>query len=277
MNFYIIPGFFHLQRLAVFMLKINRTPALSVFRWMGQAWRILQGNFGTFVGVCFLYMMLQIMPFLLGTLLGQASIIFTPVIAIFAQFFACGIYTMIVGAMYEQPIRSSDVWIALKDKRKVPVIVTLSVINLLGSLLLSGGLESSMTSLQESLEAGTEPDSGAVLLIFTSVVFYTMLFFYTLPVAWFTDERRIGTMFKVSLIACLINLLPLTIFAIVAGALIMMSSFMLMLPVLVFAPWLMITYFLSFREIIQPLSPDSDQSDDSSQPPSSGNDDIMDA
>ena len=107
-------------------------------------------------------------------------------------------------------------------------------------------------TMSVAVEAQSGVETIVMLQLILMVALFTlvfMLFAYAVAIAYFLKEQRILVVLQTSFIACWRNVAALLIFGLVSVALVLLTIPTFFIGLVVVAPLLQITFFLSFNDV----------------------------
>ncbi len=230
-------------------LIVKRAPVTSASAWMKQAWQIFRTNPGLFIGInVFL------------AIVGVVAIV--PVVGILIlfvlPFLQAGFYSVIVAAQQNKPVEFAMIFKPFQILELRAPMLKMAAAQLLCSLPALYCVEQLMPALQQG-----QVDLPQLLLAVVLYMINLMLFAYAVPIIYFLRENRLYPVIQASVTACWRNVLPLTLYSVMAmgivltgvAVLLVLTSIipvigqLLILPmILVMMPIFSIAFFLSFSE-----------------------------
>jgi uncharacterized membrane protein len=222
-------------------LVVRRAPVQAGLKWLQQGWQIFKQQPGLWIQVVFTIHFLS----LLGALHPLLGII----VALLNPFLTAGLYSCIVARQRGVTVSFEMLFQPLKEPAFRAIFIRLAAANMLCSipLTLLG------TELFHQAQAGAI-DWWLTFAFAMGLCVVLMMFAYAVAIAYFLREQRLLPILQASLMACWRNVQPLTLYALLAIALLSTGIPTMMITWLLVLPLLSISFFLSFSEFFA-LSP----------------------
>lgn len=225
-------------------LIIRRVSATASLQWLTAAWQLFKQAPVVFVAMFLLTAGISFV-------LQQHQL--TTIIWIFLNpFLAAGFYKAVVGAQQHQRIAIDWLFQPLAEPSCRMILLTIGALK----LLLLTPLISFQQDLFQTMSVAVEAQSGVETIVTLQLVLMValftlvfMLFAYAVVIAYFLKEQRILTVLQTSFIACWRNVAALLIFGLVSVALVLLTIPTFFIGLIVVAPLLQITFFLSFNDV----------------------------
>lgn len=221
-------------------VQLNTVPLDAPFKWLGQGWRLFKEQSG-------LWMMMFFFIFaslLFSSLLGAIGMV---IYALVHPFLVAGFYHLAFKANHQIRGDINEFFVAFKDQQVVRIFIQLGLLSLVVSLL----TEPLTRPIVQAISEGTQADQTSIALLVLAQGSYWLFTFFAIPIAYFHHEQRLFTVLMYSFNACMRNIVPLLLFAFVSMLLFFFSFVLTLgLALIVVLPWLMITSYLAFHDII---------------------------
>lgn len=236
------------------------------FEWLNKGWFVFKGNAGGSLVLSIIFL-LAILLLILIPLVG----IF--LLMLFLPLLLAGLFIIAHKALTHDFVQIEDMRLGFEDANLRLPLLWLGLTMLAGGSLLFITLYPLSVELWEMLywpdeaniaKAMAEMASSSLLILFLQVgvvIVVIMCFFYATPLVLFEAQKPLDAI-SLSLLACLKNIVPLTVFAlmmIVLGALAALAfgvGYLVLIPVLAGAS------YASFRDVFDdPVEPDDDLED----------------
>jgi hypothetical protein len=245
-------------------MKIQLVAFRQCFVWLGAGWFAFKSNLGAWLVLSILFlitlMLLGILPFV--------GILF---VALFMPFLLTGLLVSAHRSLVGSLARVEDMLMGFNDDRLRRPLLQLGSFMALGTLLIFIALyplslealkatytAQSDTHLAATLAAMEQSSPVSLLLQMGVIALVLMAFFYATPLVLFEDQAPLDAVTN-SLLACLKNIIPLTLFGIMVLILGFVASFAFGLGYLVLIPVLASANYASFRDTFDPVEPPEDE------------------
>lgn len=246
-------------------MKIQFVAFRRCFVWLSAGWHVFKVNLGA-------WLVLSIFFLLVPMMLGMVPFIGILLIALFLPLLLAGLLVSAHKSLSSSQAQAEDIWLAFSDERFRRPLLRLGAMAVIGSLLLlvawyplSGEvlralyIPSSENRVGQELMLMAQASALGLFLQAGIMVVVLMGFFYATPLVLFEGVEPLDAI-AVSLVACLKNIVPLSLFAAMALALGVLATFAFGLGFLVLIPVLAGASYASFRDVFDPLEP-SDEGD----------------
>jgi hypothetical protein len=233
-----------------FLPEGQRVPSGNGWTWIADAWAFMGLQRGTFIGIFVIYCVLlvgvSIVPF--GGSLAAA--LFGPVLN-------AGILIGCDALRRGEPLEINHLFAGFKSRvgpliglgaisLGAGVVMVLIVIAIFGAAYF--GMMAGDTAGPESIAAlVTMGVLAALIVVALSVPLYMAIFFA--PALIVFHDFKVGDALKASFFACLKNMLPFLVWGVVAFLLAIPATLVLGLGWLLLGPVLMISLYMSYRDI----------------------------
>lgn len=232
-------------------LMTRRVSAAQSTQWIKQS-AMLVRQYPVFIGITGLMYGIFFLVSSLGALSLLVPVLWPVLMAGYYQ-------TVVDGLSAKQPNLATLITV-FSQPRARNALLLLGAVRLL--LMVPVVLLPTPVQLTEQMQIAAV-DQTALLMWVAYFTVYTMLFAYSEPIVYFLGEGRIWPVLKASLDACWKNVLPLSFYAAQIIALMLAASFLLgivsalsaafgmlmaLILMTVFAPVMLISFFLSFRD-----------------------------
>lgn len=243
--------------------QIRRFNAVAGLNWLLAAWHLFKQNPGVFI-LMYLFIMV------VSVIAGVVPMLAIP-ITLLITFFTAGYYNAMLKCQQGQKIDIDELFKPIMEKGNRIALFRLGIYQILGATLLMFLSSFLFTEMQEpfqnllkamevqniDLQAKYQAElieafrfSDLVLYLFGFAI-YSMLFAYSIPLVFFKQSQGILDALKQSFRAFGVNAMPLTVFGLVAAVLMVISTFLFLLPLVVLLPILYIGFFISFQDMFQ--------------------------
>lgn len=237
------------------MIQINKVAPQNALQWYSRGWALFKEQSGLWMQSVFFVL---VMAFASG--LHQLTMI---LFAFAYPFLMSGLYQMAFNAKHGVSSEFKDLFSGFKDDRIRRVLIQLAALGLLVSLAMTP-----LTSqLFESMKTGVPLPIETMVLMTGANLIYMMFFMFAVPIVYFYHEQNLLVVLKTSFSACIQNIPAMIIFGLLSMALITFSVFTLFLALIIILPWLMLTLYLAFDDLIGTdiKLDDKDDDDDNEQ------------
>ncbi|MGB3918921.1 hypothetical protein J9253_18470 [Thiothrix litoralis] len=241
-------------------MKIQLVDFRRAFIWLGAGWYAFKTSLGTCLALSITFL-LAVM------LLGMLPFVGIPLIALFIPLLLVGLLVTAHKSLTGALAQVEDGLLGFNDPRFSKPLLLLGAMMVAGLLLLfvvlyplSGEifkalyLPGSETSVIVTLAQMAESFPLGLLLQVGLVTVFLMAFFYATPLVVFEGQAPLEAV-SASLLACLRNIVPLTLFGIMTLLLGILASFVFGLGYLVLIPVLTGASYASFRDVFDPVEP----------------------
>lgn len=238
-------------------MKIQLVAFKKCVVWLGAGWYAFKTSLGSWLALSIIFLVVLM-------LLGMLPFIGIFLIAFFMPFLLTGLLVTAHKSLTGSLAQVEDVLLGFNDLRfRKPLLILggasvigtllvfISLYPLTGEILKAMYLPQSNARVAETLAAMAE-GSPVSLMLQTGVILTVMMtFFYATPLVIFENLEPLDAI-TTSLMACLKNIVPLTLFGCMALALGIFASFMFGLGYLVLIPVVAGANYASFRDVFDP-------------------------
>ncbi|WP_157610707.1 hypothetical protein [Arsukibacterium perlucidum] len=225
-------------------LIIRRLNATASLQWLAAAWQLFKQTPLVFIAM---FLLTAGISFLLQ--FNQL----TAIVWIFLNpFLTAGFYKAIVGAQQQQKIAIDWLFQPLAEPFCRMILLTIGALKFLLLTPLISFHQHLFQTMSVAVEAQSGVETIVMLQLILMVALFTlvfMLFAYAVAIAYFLKEQRILVVLQTSFIACWRNVAALLIFGLVSVALVLLTIPTFFIGLVVVAPLLQITFFLSFNDV----------------------------
>jgi hypothetical protein len=239
-------------------MKIQLVAFRQGLTWLGAGWYAFKSNLGAWLLLSILFlitvMLLGLLPFV-GILLA----------VLFVPFLLTGLLVAAHRSLVGSLARVEDMLMGFNDERLRRPLLQLGGLMVLGTLLifivlypLTVELLKAIytpeydTQIIATLTAMGQSSPVSLLLQGGVIALVLMAFFYATPLVLFEAQAPLDAVTN-SLLACLKNMVPLSLFSALAAALGFVAFFAFGLGYLVLIPVLVSANYASFRDIFDPV------------------------
>lgn len=227
--------------------------------WISRGWTLFKEQSGLWMQAFF---------FIVGaafalSALGPVGIV---IYSVLNPFLMAGFYHMAFRAHHGVNSKIQDMFVPFKDVRVRRIFLQLAALGLLVAALTAPLSTEVFEHIQNSATGkAADTDMGKIQLLVVVQLLYFMATFFAVPIAYFHHEQNIITVISLSFKACFNNLAAIVVFAVMALALSLMTFPTLGLAMVIVMPWLMLSSYLAFNDLIGsdiPLDLDDKNDDD---------------
>jgi uncharacterized membrane protein len=240
-----------------------RRPLGAGARWISDAWALFTKNPGLWIGG-------MLVLWLLGMAAGMFPIIGFVIGIVINPLIYAGAYIVAHKSDRGDAVRFEDFFAGFQWRTgsllalggiSFAMIVAVTVFCGVIAWQISGGDFSTLSDNWGALADGDAPAaSGLSELFLTKLVLialiwllilvpYLALMWFALPLIVLSNEMTIGRALKWSFVGCFKNIIPMTLYSIVLFILLLIGMIPAFLGLLVVTPLLMISLYISFRDI----------------------------
>ncbi len=229
-------------------LVVRRAPLNAGLKWLQQGWQLFKQQPLLWIQLVFAIHFCSLLG-ALHPLLGIAAALLNP-------FLTAGLYSCIVARQRGASVSFAMLFQPLKEPACRAIFFRLAAANMLCSIPLT--LLASELFVQA--QAG-HIDWWLTLAFVIGLSLVMMMFAYAVAIAYFLREQRLFAILQASLMACWRNVQPLTLYGLLAMALLSTGFPTLLLTWLLVLPLLSISFFLSFSEFfaLAPVNSEPEQ------------------
>lgn len=241
-------------------MKIQLVAFRRCFTWIGAGWFAFKTNLGAWLALSVVFLLTLM-------LLGMLPFIGFPLIILFLPLLLAGLLVTAHKSLTGALAQVEDLLLGFNDDRFRKPLLLLGAAMVAGSALLFITLYPLSREVFKALYlagneaqvaaalAGTLASSPVSLLLQLGVIAAVLMtFFYATPLVVFEGLEPLDAI-SASLQACLKNLVPLGLFALMMAGLGMLASFAFGLGYLVLIPVLTGASYASFRDVFDPVEP----------------------
>lgn len=218
-----------------FQLVVRRAAFTAGIKWLQQGWVIFKQQPVLWIQLVFSIHLIS--------LLGMLNPIFGIIVTLLNPFLTAGLYACIVTRQRGQQVNFTMLFAPLKEPLYRAIFLRIAAANMLCSIPLT----LLATKLYEQATSGSI-DWMLTLLFVMLFSLVMMMFAYAVAIAYFLKEQRLLVILQASLLACWRNVSSLSVYGLLALALISTGVPTFFISWLLVLPILSISFFLSFSE-----------------------------
>lgn len=233
-------------------LVVRRVKGAQALEWFRQSWQLLRTH-PRLIALCWLMYLISFTPALIHPALSV-------LVSFLSTFLLAGFYQAIVNGLSGRLVQLDDLWQAFRQPAQRLVLLRLAAVSVLCALPAQLAAEPVLAGVK----AG-QVELGQLLLFVSLQCINAMLFAYAVPVMYFLREVRILPVLTASFMACWRNVPALTVYGLIALALLASGPLTFLLSYVLVLPLLSVCFFLSFRDIFALAPAQSDDSGNTQQ------------
>ncbi len=239
-------------------MKIQLVAFKKCVVWLGAGWYSFKTSIGSWLALSIIFLLVLM-------LLGMLPFIGIFLTAFFMPFLMTGLLVTAHKSLTGSLAQVEDMLLGFNDLRfRKPLLmlggasvvgsllVFLSLYPLTGEILKAMYLPHSNAQVAETLAAMAEGSPVSLMLQTGVILTVAMVFFYATPLVIFEKLEPLDAI-TTSLMACLKNIIPLTLFGGMVLVLGVLASFMFGLGYLVLIPVIAGANYASFRDVFDPI------------------------